>query len=274
MQKLTILFLSILSCGVVEAQTIYSALHLNQEREYKTKKPKKIIENITFFNANGRESNKSIKTFDNAGMLLTEGRFDDTNGLKARFVYNNDTVNRIKLSRTYEKWTQFGYSKETAVYTYDKNLFLHGITEKDLNGNIIRQTNLICNDIGHPIELSLFDGNGNTYGKETATYFYNRNQYITCVTSKNSKVICSDTLKINFAEANKFPSNNEIYNINGDLLHWKRERPNDGETNFEGVYTYDKFGNCTEYKIFTVTIKENGKRKRENDRIGKNEYFY
>ena len=49
---------------------------------------------------------------------------------------------------------------------------------------------------------------------------------------------------------------------------------NGTETIFEEEYTYDSFGNCTENKIFKVTAKGNGKRKRENDRIFRKEYFY
>lgn len=274
MRKLTILFLLTLLSGLVKSQNIYSALQLNADREYKTKRPKKIVETNTFFNSSGKQVDKNIKTFDEAGMILTEERYDENGTLKARLTYTNDTTHRIKLVRVFERWTQFGYSKETAFCTYDANFFLTGTKDKAANGNIIRQTNIVCNDKGHPIELSLFDGNGNSFGKETATYLYDKNKVVTSVVSTDGKVLSSDTIKISFTEASKFPTDNEIYNANGDLTNWTRRNLNGTETIFEEEYTYDSYGNCTENKMFKVTVKGNGKRKRENDRIFRKEYSY
>lgn len=274
MRKLTILFLLTLLSGLVKSQNIYSALQLNAEREYKTKRPKKIVETNTFFNSNGKQVDKNIKTFDEAGMILTEERYDDNGTLKARLTYTNDTAHRIKLTRVFERWTQFGYSNETAFYSYDTSFILTGTTDKDANGNVIRQTNLVCNEKGHPIELSLFDGNGNSFGKETATYLYDKNKVVTSVVSNDGRVLTIDTVKISFTQASKFPSDNEVYNVSGDLTSWTRRNRNGTETIFEEEYTYDSFGNCTENKIFKVTVKGNGKRKREKDRFFRKEYYY
>jgi hypothetical protein len=274
MRKLTILFLLTLLSGLVNSQNIFTALQLNAERAYKTKRPKKIVETNTFFNSSGKKVDKNIKTFDNAGMLLLEERYDENGNLKARLTYTNDTVNRIKLSRVFERWTPIGYSKETAFYTYDTNFFLIGTTDKDENGNIIRQTNLVCNEKGHPVELSLFDGNGNSFGKETTTYLYDKNKVVTSVVSNDGRVLSNDTIKISFKEASKFPSENEIYNANGDLTSRTTRNRNETETKVENEYVYDKFGNCTENKIFKVIVKSNGKRKRKKDRIFRKKYYY
>jgi hypothetical protein len=59
MRKLTALFLLTLLCGLVKSQNIYSSLRLNQEREYKTTKAKKIVETNTFFNSSGNQVNKT-----------------------------------------------------------------------------------------------------------------------------------------------------------------------------------------------------------------------
>jgi len=274
MRKLTAYIFLTLVSGLANAQNIYSALQLNQDREYKTVRPKKIIETNTFYNSSGKQVDKNIKTFDDAGMLLTEERYDDNGILKARLSYSNDTVHKIKLSRIFERWTQFGYSKETALYAYDTNFFLVGTTDKDVNGNVIRQTNLVCNDKGLPIELSLFDGIGNSFGKETATYLYDKNKVVTSVVANDGRVLSSDTVKISFIAASKFSADNEVYNANGDLTNWTRRNLNGSETIFEEEYTYDSFDNCTENKIFKITVKGNGKRKREIDRIFRKEYFY
>ena len=274
MQKLTILFFLILLSGIVKSQNIYSALHLNEEREYKSRKPKKIVETNIFFNPSGKQIDKQIKTLDDAGMLVTEERYDNNGSLTARLTYTNDTINRIKLSRVFERWTHLGYSKTTAFYHYDKNFFLIGVTDKNANGDVIQQTNLICNDNGHPIELSLYDGNGNSYDKETAKYLYDKNKAITSVVANDGRILSVDTMKISFTAASKFPYENEIYNANGDLTSRTSRNLNGSEIILEGEYAYDNFGNCTEHKIFKVTVKKNGKKKRENDKIYKKEYFY
>jgi len=274
MRKLTFFFLLLFFSGLARSQNVYSALQLNAEREYKTKRPKKIIETNTFFNKSGKQVDRNIKIFDNAGMLLTEERYDEKGMISARLTYTNDTVHRVTLSRTIERWTAFGYTKETAFYTYDTRVFLVAITEKDANGNIIRQTDIVCNDKGHPVELSLFDGNGYSFGKETASYFYDKNRVATAVLSTSRKVLSSDTIKISFTYASKFPGPNEVYNIQGDLTNWNSKNYNGSETIYEEEYTYDSFGNCTESRIYRISIKGNGKRKRENDRIFRKEYFY
>ncbi|HET6995077.1 MAG TPA: hypothetical protein VFI06_08860 [Chitinophagaceae bacterium] len=274
MFKFSTLFAAVLFSTITHAQNIYSALHLNDEREYKTARPKKILETNTFFNSSGKQVDKNIKTFDEAGMLLLEERYDESGTLKARLTYTNDTVNRLTLTRTFERWTQIGYSKETAFYSYDSNKFLIATTDRDPNGNTLMQTNLICNDKGHPIQLSLFDGNGNPYGKEIATYLYEKNKVVTSVISNEGAVLSTDTIKISFKEASLFPSDREVYNSNGDLTSWTRRNLDQTETIFEEEFTYDKFGNCTENIIYKVTVKENGKRKKKKDRIFKKEYKY
>lgn len=260
--------------GLVKSQNIYSALHLNQEREYKNGRPKKIVGTNIFFNSSGKQVDKNIKTFDEVGMLVTEERYDEDGILKARLTYTNDTANRIKTSRVFERWTQFGYSKETAFYTYDTNKFLIATTDKDANGNTIRQTNLVCNEKGHPVELSLFDGNGNSFGREIATYLYDKNRVVTSVVRNDGSVLSSDTIKISFTTASKFPNDREIYNTHGDLTNWTSRNLNGTETIFEEEYIYGNFGNCTEHKIYKVTVKGNGKRKRVLDKIFKKEYSY
>lgn len=148
------------SSQLAKSQNIYSALQLNQDREYKTKKPKKILETNTFYNTSGKQVDRNVKTFDDTGILLMEERYDDNGILRARLTYTNDTINRVKLTRTFERWSQFGFSKETAFYNYNTNHFLISTTDKDAIGNTLRHSDIVCNDKGHPIQLSLSDGNG------------------------------------------------------------------------------------------------------------------
>jgi len=274
MRKLKILFLLTLLSGLVNSQNIYTALQLNQEREYKTVRPKKIVETNTFYNTSGKQVDKKINIFDEAGILLTEERYNEDGNITARITYTNDTTNRLKLTRIFESWNKPGYSKETAFYSYDTNKFLIGTTDKDANGNVIRQSDIICNDKGHPIELSLFDRNGNSFGKEIATYLYDRNKAVTSVISNDGRILSTDTIKISFIKASLFPADTEIYNSNGDLTNWISKSFIGTETIFEEEYVYDNLGNCIENKIYKVTFKNNGNRKREIDRVFKKKYYY
>ena len=274
MRILAIFFLSTIISNLANSQNIYSALQLNQEREYKTKKPKKIVETNTFYNTSGTQVDKNVKTFDGAGMLLVEERYDEIGTLKARLTYTNDTTNRLKLTRTFERWNQFGFSKETAFYNYDTNHFLTSTTDKDAKGNILRQSDLVCNDKGHPIQLSLFDGNGNSFGQEIAEYSYDINKVVNSVVSNDGRILSSDTIKISFKTASLFPNDRETYNTNGDLVNWTSKNFKREETIYEEEYSYDSFGNCMESRIYKVTIKKNGNKKKEIDRIFKKAFTY
>ena len=274
MRILIIIFLLTIISNLANSQNIYSALQLNQGREYKTKKPKKIVETNTFYNTSGTHIDKNIKTFDEAGMLLVEERYDESGTLKARLTYTNDTTNRLKLTRVFERWNQFGFSKETALYHYDTNHFLISTTDKDANGNILHQSDLVCNNKGHPIQLSLFDGNGNSFGKEIATYLYDINKVVTSVVSNDGRTLSSDTIKISFKTSSLFPNDRETYNSNGDLVNWISKNIKGEETIYEEEYSYDNFGNCIENRIYKVTVKRNGNKKRDIDRIFKKDFTY
>ncbi len=276
MRKLTIILMLTLCCDYAISQSITTALQLNQEREYKTKRPKRIVETNTFYNTNGTQIDKNIKTFDEAGMLLTEERYDEVGNRTARLINKNDTANRLILSRRFERWSSLGYSKETAYYNYDEKNFLVSITDKNANDQITFVSKVLCNTKGDPIELLLFDGNKNPYGKEIATYFYDQNKVITTVISNDGKTLSNSTRKINYEKAYLFPNDLEVYNEKGDLVIVKEIVPSGFVTKkkSEEEYTYDIYGNCTENKIYKVTIRKNGKEKRTIDRIFRKEYTY
>jgi len=276
MRKLIFILMLTLFSGYAISQSIYTALQLNQEREYKTKKPKKIVETNTFYNTNGTQIDKNIKTFDEAGMLLTEERYDESGERTARLMYTNDTVNRLKLSRSFERWSTFGYSKETAYYRYDTNNFLVSMTDKNANDQVTFVSKVLCNTKGDPIELLLFDRNGNPYGKEIAIYYYDKNLVNTSVISNDGKTLSNSTNKINYDRAHLFPKDSEVYNDSGDLIIVKGIDSNGIVTGkiSEEEYIYDVYDNCIENKIYKVTVRKNGKENRNIDRIFKKKYTY
>lgn len=261
----TILCLFLIVPVYLNGQNIYSALHLNGKSDYKTAKPKKIIETNTFFNKSGKQVDKNIKLYDNAGMIISEERFNEDGNLTARLTYTNDTANKIHLSRTFERKTAIGTMIETAWYSYDSHYQLIRVTDKTADGNLIGTTEIVNNAKGLPVELTTYDANGNLFGKETADYAYDHNMAITTVYNRDGKKLSSDSITINFRNAYQYPDPIKKYNEQGDLVISK---------NFEYEYQYDKSGNCTEEKIYKVTIKPNGKKQRKIDRIFKKVYSY
>jgi hypothetical protein len=88
--------------------------------------------------------------------------------------------------------------------------------------------------------------------------------------------LSNSTRKINYEKAYLFPNDLEVYNEKGDLVIVKEIVPSGFVTKkkSEEEYTYDIYGNCTENKIYKVTIRKNGKEKRTIDRIFRKEYTY
>ena len=125
MKKLTIILtLTLISVYAVSQTSISSVLSMNHEIEYETKRPKKIVESTIFYNSNGKrieQIDKRTKTSDDTGILFVEERSDEM-GTRLRLTYVNDTINRLQVARVLEKWYHWGgYSKETAIYDYDRN---------------------------------------------------------------------------------------------------------------------------------------------------------
>jgi hypothetical protein len=273
MRLFSLLFCLLALSGVASAQYLLSALHLNENREYKTARPKRIVETNTFYNPGFTRTETIVKAFDGAGMLLTEERYDQASRLKARFSYRNDTATRRVLSKEYEGWTPYGHSKEAIIYTYDRQRYLVGITELDTAGKVVMQTTLQVNAKGHPVELLQFVGNGNLYRKETAIYLYDRNKVVTSRMGPDNRVFLTDTTWISYRSAHLFKEEGDVFNAAGDAISW-RANTLKGPVEYEEEYAYDEKGNCTENRIYTVTVERNGKRKRTIDRVFKKEYTY
>jgi antitoxin component YwqK of YwqJK toxin-antitoxin module len=81
----------LLNCANLSAQNIFTALHLNQNTEYKYGKPSQITEKKIFFSSSGKKVEKAIKKYVKSGMLVSEERFDEQGKLVEKLTYKNDT---------------------------------------------------------------------------------------------------------------------------------------------------------------------------------------
>ncbi len=272
--KLTISYIFILIPMLASAQNIYSALHLNEERDYKGARPKKITETTTFYGNRGNSKNKSVKKFDNAGMLVTEERFDDDNKLNLRLARINDTTNRLILSSTAESWTILGLQKHVITYQYNNQHFLVQIIYQNIAGNVFEHYEIANNERGNPVEISGFAADGSPYGKETATYLYDKNKVITSVIKPDGTILNTDTSTINFKKNIIMPDEGMTFNPQGDLVNWIRKDYKGNKTFFEATLTYDSRGNCINETTYEISTKSNGEHKKQLYSDKKREYTY
>jgi hypothetical protein len=278
MKKIIYILVLILAAGRTEAQrlTFIDALQLNEELDYRTKRPTKIVERNISYSMIGKEiHDKIIKTFDKAGLLSTFDFYGDNDSLFARISYGNDTINRLKLSRVYEVWNRNGLIRETSTYRYDSRNFLIGNLDLDNNGNLIRKTTIICNEKGNPLEVSLLDSNNKLIAKEIATYFYSTNKVIRSLVMSDIPVINNkDSLKISIKYESNYPSDDEVYNSYGDKIKWKENRDIDRDMYYEREFNYDNYGNWIDSKIYLVRFRKNGELYKELKSIISREITY
>lgn len=278
MKKTHLIIVLFLLTGHLIAQnlSIIDALHLNEELDYRTRKPVRIVENNISFNINDKEINdKIIKTFDQAGMLLTFEFFDGNDNLFAKATYSNDTLHRIKLSQTLEVWNKNGSSKVTSLYAYDSNYCLKEANDFDDDGRITRKRSIVCNDKRHPIELSLLDNTGKLFAREKATYFYTTNKVIRTLETHDGQIVNDDdSSKISLKNESSYQCDDETYNSWGDKIRWKGKGFFDKDLIYEREYVYDNFGNWTESKIFLLTVLKDGQPHKKIKSIINREFTY
>ena len=271
MTKSIVLLLLLSVSTICYSQNLYSALHMNDSREYKFGRPKRIIEENTFYSSH-TEIAKNIKVFDAAGMLLTEERYTRDGILTAKLTYINDTTRHLKLSRIFESWLKYGRSKEIAVNQYDEHGFLTATIDSTAHGKLINVAKIVNNSKGNPVELVLFDANNNPLGKETAKYDYDKNTVVTAVFKSDGTKLSSDTSKIRFDATSSYDKS--TYNQYNDVLSYSTTNSNGSVNLYECEYQYDKTGNWIEQKIYTIKLNPDGKKDRKLDRLFKREITY
>ena len=241
---------------MANSQNIYTALNHDRKEEIRDKSAKEIIEENTFFNSSGKTVDKNVKKLNDKNRVLVEERFGDDGKLKARLTFDYEPTGTHSLFRKFERWNNGRYSSETAYYDYNESWQLVRVTDKTSQGQVIQVTVLTNNEKGHPVQLQLLDGNGNSYGYEIAEYDYSKNLFYKEVRSNEGKTLSRDTLTIDYNVQTESSTHNE----HGDLVK------------SEGTireYKYDDFGNWT---MLTIYKLEKGKKKR--DRIFKRTIKY
>jgi len=238
----------------IYSQSILTALNFGKKKEFNSEKL--VLETTTqtiFYNTNSIEKTKDVTIYNENNKVTSEFRYDESGNLKQRLTRIYDSTGTRSLARKLENWHPIlGHFYETAFHGYDDKGFLNSIIEKDQNGKIIRQTDIINNDNGSPIELTVLVGN-QIQGKETAEYDYQKNEAIIKYFNKNDELINSETSKIEFSKSQP----GDIVNEYGDVIK---------STKFEMEIKYDKFGNWIK-KVYSSIVNGKLVKKSESTRV-------
>jgi hypothetical protein len=130
--------------------------------------------------------------------------YDENDKLNFRSIDVWDTSRGLLMATKSEEWNRFWCTKKSTSYSYNGNGFLIKATDNDAKDNAYQVTELTNDADGNPIELILYGGNGNSYGREFAKYYFDKNKCVTSVTSTDGRVLSIDTITISFINAYEF----------------------------------------------------------------------
>lgn len=244
---LTILILASLTC---QGQSIQSYLNYGKTTDFRS--IKLVLESttqITFYNANNIEKKKEITSYNDHNNSVVELRYNEDTTLKQRLIRTYDSTGVRCLVTTFENWHPIlGHRVETTFNEYDAKGTLNTITKKGPRNNIIRQTKIINNEKGNPIELTMYFEN-QIQGKEIASYNYEKNEVTISYFNSHNEIINTQTVTI---ESNK-SQEGDIVNENGDIIKSK---------NYQKEIKYDKYGNWIK-EVYSVI--KNGKKIKKSE---------
>jgi hypothetical protein len=225
----------------IYAQSIMTALNFGKKNDFHSDKlVTETTTQTTFYNSKNIEKKKDITTYNYQNKVTVENRYDENDNLKQRLTRIYDNTGVRSLARKLENWHPIlGYFFEIAYHSYDSNEILNTIIEKNQNGNNIRQTDIINNEQGYPIELTIFVEN-QIQGKETAEYNNEKNEVTIYYFNKKSELINSETVKIDSANI----QSGDIVNKFGDITK---------SAKYEMEIEYDKYGNWIRKIYSTIT---------------------
>lgn len=240
MRQLVLLALIFVNFNIY-SQSILTALNFGKTDNFISNKlVSETVTNITFCNSKGIKKAKNITQFNNKNKVTLELRYDENGDLKQRLTRMYDSIGTRSIARKFENWHPLlGHTVEITSYEYDINGFLTKVIDKNQNGNIIRQTNIINNEKGYPIELNDLVTNG-ILGKETAEYDYDKNEVTIKYFNKLGELVNSQNSKIESSKSQP----GDILNEYGDIIQ---------SAKYKVEIKYDKFGNWVKKSFFNIT---------------------
>src|SRR5690349_15667243 len=96
--KLTIFLLFLLSLtSTSRSQSMFSTIHLNEERDVHTGIPKSIKQTTVFYTSKGIEKKKELTEYDKSGLPASKTFFDENEIITSQVGFTYDTIKRVIL---------------------------------------------------------------------------------------------------------------------------------------------------------------------------------
>lgn len=275
MTRVYIIIFFLLCSYYAKTQSIYWALNINKNNEYKSGKPKKITDSTTYNITTSAQLSTGIKLFDENGMLTYSEYNHITGGYGTLTKYIYDTASRLLVRQDIEYRGYPAVTRSSMHFEYDEKWHLKRVVHKDSAEKLLQITNLVNNEKGHPVQLIEVNSNGIQSRKETAVYDYAKNRVHVTAYAADGNLAFANSLAISHKDASKFPDDKGEfkYNEHGDVIAYPGKLSDGVNANFEIDRTYDKTGNWLENKLYEI-INPNGKKERVLVTVSKREYFY
>jgi len=269
-----LLCLLIFATGV-SGQSIYTTLHLNEERDLHSGSAYKIIKKTVHYGSPGKQATKEVTEYDRHGLPSATWFYNVPGKVSSIYRFSYDTVKRVLLeTRIAEYEPKFPVKKVRTEYHYDNSRSPVLICYYDSSNVPLSEVRLSNNNLGLPEELRLFEPVGSMMGSEKATYLPEENKAVVFVHNAAGTMMSKDTLKISFRDAHRFHDPAFRYNSKGDIIYAAATWPDGSLHEKEFHYTYDKKGNWTEQKIYDATYSAAGKKNKRLRSISRREIYY
>src|SRR5687768_12857394 len=165
-----------------KCQSMFSTIHLNEERDVHQGIPKSILEHRVFYTSKGTENKRELTEYDQSDLPLLKKFFDENGNITSLVAYKYDTIKRVILeSKITDINVRFPTNRVRTVYQYHANYSPVRIQYQNTQGEILTDVILKNNTAGLPVELKLFEPPGNLIGIEMASYIPEENKAIVSV---------------------------------------------------------------------------------------------
>ena len=259
----------------VSGQSIYSTLHVNEERDLHNGQAYKIIKKLVLITSQGKEVRKEVTEYDRHGLPSATWFYNGRGKVSSIYRFRYDTARRVLLeTRISESEPEFPVRKVRTEYYYHNSRSPVLICYFDSANNVLSEVMLTNNSLGLPEELRLYEPVGNMMGVEKATYLPEENKAVVAVQNAAGRILSKDTMKISFRDAHRFSDPAFRYNSRGDIVSATATWPDGSRHEKEFHYTYDKMGNWTEQKIYDAAYTQSGKKTKRLRSIAHREIYY
>ena len=253
------LILSLIAIDSMFAQSIFSVIHLNDKEDIQHGLAKSIEWTFTDLRSGRSVTQGSLRLNHNNQVMYDFENDFYTDDWQNTIITNFNTITGLVESRMYNIQNSEGFILETENFNYDKNNFLSEIIHLDKDMKIFQHTLIKNNERGFPVELATYNEEGKLVGDiERAEYLYEENKYISKIYSSDGELLASNKEILNPSNNYKFKNSDLEYNDSGDLI--KCSISEDGYILY--TYKYDRLSNWNEYRVYDVSMSNEGKERK------------